>query len=319
MSALHTEITGCTKPLMVSLSSSHSAQVATANFEVVNTTLDIGSEIEIYLGYTTHHDKVFTGYVKSIDRKEPEMTYQILASDKLVRASEYFIASTNPKVPFSRRNILLEDLVSELLTMSSLTMAGHDDTYFTIGVSAPVEVNLTTTLDYCRYLGDIVTWSLWADESGNIYFKNRKPYLMGGEVSAGTVDSSNSTQAKTATDGTNLRNKIIIYGTGSVHAEASASSPYLPVGFYRTVVVNCAALFVTQEMAQMSADYNLDVLNRLTNSMSLVTVGNPDYIARKKVTANFPDIGINNVDYYIFAAEHNWSEQGYTTNLELRV
>jgi len=319
MRPLYANITDCDKTLMVNIQSSHSSQIATANFEVINTTLDIGSEIEIDLGYTDEHSKVFTGYVKSIDRKEPEMTYQILASDRLCRASEYFIASTNPKLPFSRRNILLEDLVSELLTMSSLSLDSHDNTNFTIGVSAPVEINLTTTLDYCRYLGDIVTWSLWADEDGDIHFENRKPYVMDDDISIGTINVNNTTQAKAATNGTNLRNKIVIYGSGSVYAEASEASPYLPVGFYRTVVVNCAQLFVTQAMAQMAADYNLEVLNRLTHSLSLVALGEPDYLARRTLVANFPALGINNEEYYIFAAEHNWGSQGYTTNLELRV
>ena len=318
MSALFAEITGCTKPLMISIQSSHSSQIATANFEVVETTLDIGSEITIDLGYVDNHQQVFFGYVKSIDRKEPEMTYQILASDRLVRASEYFIASTNPKTPFSRSNIALEDLVSELLTMSSLSLTDSDPTYFTIGTSSPVEVNLTTALDYCTYLGNIVTWILWSDEDGNIYFKNRKPYVMDGDVSIGILDVNNSIQAKTSVNGTNLRNKIIIYGSGSIYAEASAESPYLPAGFYRTVVISLAQLFVAQEMAQMAADYNLTVLNRLSESMSLTTIGDPSYLARRTITANFPTLGINNVDYYIFASELSWNSNGFTCSLELK-
>jgi hypothetical protein len=323
MSALYAFITNCTNVLAVNIQSSHSSQVATANFEVEDTSLIVGNEIQIDLGYEDNHQIIFTGYVKSVDRKEPEMTYQILASDKLVRAAEYFIASTNPKTPFSRNNIYLEDLVSELLTMASVTLVDYDPTYFTIGVSSPVEVNLTTVLDYCRYLGDIVTWSLWSDETGNVYFKNRKPYVMGEDISIGTLNKYTSnivatTNAKATQDGTNLRNKIVIYGSGSIYAEASASSPYLPDGFYKTVVIWCAQLFVAQEMAQMAADYNLEALNRITEGMSLVAVGNPDYLARKVITANFPEIGVNSTDYYIFAAEQNWGSQGYTVNLELR-
>jgi hypothetical protein len=318
MSSLYASITNCTQPLKVGTTSSHSSQIATANFEVINTTLDIGSEVIIDLGYTTDHGNIFKGYVKSIDRKEPEMTYQILASDRLARAGEYFIASTDPKYPFSRSNITLESLVSELLVMAGLTLDGYDQTYFTIGVTSPVEVNLTTTLDYCRYLGDIVTWCIWSDENGNIYFKDRKPYVMGGDTPIDTLNVNNSINSKASTDGNNLRNKIVIYGANGIHAEASAESQYLPAGFYRTVVVNAAQLFVAQEMAQMAADYNLTVLNRLTHSMSVVTVGKHDYLARHTVTCNFPYLGVNSTDYYIFSAEHNWSEQGYTTTLELR-
>jgi phage protein D len=68
----------------------------------------------------------------------------------------------------------------------------------------------------------------------------------------------------------------------------------------------------------MAADYNLTVLDRLTNTMSIVALGEYDYLARRVITANFPLIDVDNSDWYIFSAEHNWSEQGYTTNLELR-
>jgi len=322
MSELYASITDCDDPVMVNVTSSHSAQIATANFEVMDTDLDIGSEVEIDLGYNTpsHHHKLFTGYVKSIDRKEPDRTYQILASDTLTRAADYFIASTNPKLPFSRSDILLEDLVSELLALAGLTLSGHDDTSFTIGTSSPVEINLTTCLDYCRYLGNVVTWSLWSDEDGNIYFKNRKPYIMPGDSPTGpTLNTTNTTTAISSVNGDSLRNKIVIYGNGDIYAVASAESIYLPADYYKTVVVNCVQLFVTQEMAQMAADYNLIALNRLTNSMSITAVGNPDYMARDTVIANFPTLGITNIEHYIYACEHNWSSQGYTTKLELKV
>ena len=318
MSKLYADITGCTQPLQVNTTASHSSQISTASFEVVGTSLDIGDSLDIELGYVGNHGRVFSGYVKSIDRKEPSMTYQILASDRLTRAAEYFIVSEDPKYPFSRSNILLEDLVSELLEMAGLSLDDHDDTNFSIGVSTNVEVNLTTTLDYCRYLGDIVTWCIYVDENDNICFKNRKPYVMDDDSSIGTLDSTNATTSKASVDGNSLRNKIVIYGSAGVHAEASEASPYLPAGFYRTVAINAAQLFVTQEMAQMAADYNLEVLNRLTYSMSVVAIGNPDWLARKVITANFPYIGVTNDDYYIFSSEHNWSEQGYTTNLELK-
>jgi hypothetical protein len=319
MRKLVANITGCTRPIQINTTSSHSSQIATASFEVMDTTLDIGSPLTIDMGYEDEYGRVFTGYVKSIDRKEPGMTYQILASDTLTRAAEYFIASDDPNAPFSRSNILLENLVSELLGMAGLYLHGWDATYFTIGVSKNVEVNLTGCLDYCRYLGDIVTWCIWADEFGDIWFKNRKPYVMGGDSPIGTINSLNTVSAKSMVDGNNLRNKIVIYGSGSVHAVASdPDCPYLPAGFFKTVVINCAQLFVAQEMAQMAADYNLEVLDRLTNTMSVVALGEYDYLARRVITANFPLISVDNSDWYIFSAEHNWSEAGYTCSLELK-
>lgn len=320
MSVLYADITGCSNIIRVTVSSSHSSQLATAMFEVETSSLIVGDEVVIDIGYDTDHDVVFTGYVKSIDLKEPEKTYQIMASDKLVRASEYFIASANPKTPFSRQNIALEDLVEDLLELAGMTLDSHEDTSFTIATGgSKVEVNLTTCLDFCKYLGDVVTWSIWADETGNIHFENRKPYIMVGDVSIGTIDATNTIQVKQTTTAANLRNRVVVYGSGSIYAEASAASPYLPADFYRTVVVAVPQLFVAQEMAQMAADNNLETLNRLTTSISAITVGNHEYLARKIITANFPTIGVTNDDYYIFSVEHDWSSQGYMTSLELRV
>jgi phage protein D len=143
---------------------------------------------------------------------------------------------------------------------------------------------------------------------------------MGGDVSVATFDSGTDVvlSANYVTSDRDLRNKVIVYGTGDINAEASASSPYLPPGYFRTVVVAAPGVIDTQSMAEQAADYNLDLLNKLTYKVSLSVEGYTDIFARSCVDINLPELGISSEQWYIYSIEHNWSRTGYLTNLELR-
>ncbi len=313
---LYASVTGTSNILSVSVSTSHSSQSSIAIIEAVNTNLDIGDSISVSLGYVGDNGKVFQGYVKNIEHKEPAKTYTITASDVLVRAMDFFIASSSPDTPFKRQNITAEHLVRDVLELAGITDYHSESTSFTFAINSPLEVNLTSSYDYCRFIADIIAWHLYADNNGRVNFVERKPFP-DGDSSIGTVDEAISINAKYSASDRDLRNRVVVYGAAGIHAEASASSPYLPAGFYKTVVVAAPQVFDNQAMAQQSANYNLALLNRLTISASITMVGNYRYIARKVATFSFPDVGISG-NWYIFSAEHSFSTGGYTVSLELR-
>lgn len=334
---LYCSIPGISNIISVSLNESHSnaSTIAIINAETV--TADIGDLITIDMGYTTDHAEMFTGYIKNIDRTVPDNTYQITAYDMLVRASDFFIVSSTPDNPFKRRNILLEDLVDDLLALAGLTLFDFEPTFFTIGVSTDVEVNIIACYDICKQLADIVTWSFWADHTGNIYFKNRKPFLMRGDsMQPGDVADVAMNLATPLTNATildytyridekDLRNKVTVYGNKGITAEALSSTSYdprthsqetiLPADFYKTILAAIPYIDTVSE-AQDSADYNLYLYNKLTESASMQIEGRTDFHARTAITVS----GVTDVsgDWYVYSCEHSLSNSGFTTNLELK-
>lgn len=317
---LYQSTTGCTNIQNIEVTTSHSSQVSTAIVECLNTTLDIGDSISINLGYVGNHDKIFQGYVKNIEATESPTgrLYTLTCSDVLVRAIDFFIASSNPNSPLTYSNIDAEDLVKNILALAQLTNYGHDNTHFTFGIHNPVEVNLTSAYDYVRFIADILAWHIYADENGKVWFVDRQPYVMGGDSPDLTIDSDNLLiDAKRTITDKDLRNRVVVYGRGDVYAEAHASSPYLPSGFYKTVVVAAPTVFDDTSMAQAAADRNLTLLNRLTYSASIIVYGDPSLLARKIVTFNESTIGASG-DWYVFSATHSFGKSGYTTQCELR-
>ncbi len=317
MSQLYANITGCTNIISVQVSNGHTMQVSTANVECVSTTLDIGSAITIDLGYTDNHTTIFVGYVKEIELKEPEKTYVLMCSDYLIRAVEFFIASTNPAAPLKYGPASAEAFVGYVLGLAAITDYSYDASDYTFAIHGATEINLTTSYDYARYIADMIAWNLWnSSSSTTVYFKNRQPYVMGGDSSIGTITASKVIDIRDGKTDKNLRNRIVVYGYNSIYAEAKASSAYLPAGYYRSVVISAPQIFDDQAMAQKCCDYNLPVLNRLTYSLSLSVIGDPIYISRKVITVNYPNFGLNS-DWYIYHADHNWGKGGYSCSLEL--
>jgi hypothetical protein len=274
--------------------------------------------VTVYIGYVGDNFKAITGYVKNVEHKEPERVYTITIANALIRAVDYFIASSNPNTPFSRRNITAEDLIGDLLELSGITNYNPENTSFTFAINNPVEVNLTGCYDYCKFLADIIAYTLYADNGGQVHLINRRPYPVGSEPSDYTFDNpAVIIEASYEKSDHDIRNKVLVYGTGGISAEASAISPYLPAGFYRTVVVAAPGVIDSQSMAQQSANYNLDLLNRLTQKVNLTLVGTTGVVPRKIATITLPNIGVSG-KWYVYSVEHNWSKSGYITNIECR-
>lgn len=328
---LYANIAGVTSPISINISSSHSSSVSTAQVECLSTSLTVGDSIDIDMGFTDNHDQIFTGYVKNVNRKVPTNNWTITASDVLVRAIDFFVVSTNPDDKFSRHNIKAEDLVRDVLALAGLTDYSYTPTQFTFAVTEGVnaEVHLVSSYDYCKTIADLLAWHLYADQDGTIHFINRKPYVMDGtsgqpgdiaDSSLKTIDDTSNFQIlnfdirKSDRD---LRNRVVVHGSSGIFAEAKQSSPYLPDASYYKTIALISPIIDNQGMAQSAADYNLDLYNRLTEQVSVQVLGDPELMSRNVITVD-ESITSTSGDWYIYLAEHAWSREGYTTQMELR-
>jgi hypothetical protein len=71
-------------------------------------------------------------------------------------------------------------------------------------------------------------------------------------------------------------------------------------------------------LAQITADYNLAMYNRLTEMLQLEVEGNPSFEINKiaEVTGStFSGIGTS--DWFIYQCRHNFSPNGYTVDMTL--
>lgn len=316
---LYATCTNTTNIISVVFADSHIAPTSSATVVAINTTLGLGDSVNVYIGYVGNNEKVITGYVKNIEYKEAERQYTITIANVLVRAIDFFIASSDPENPFSRQNITAEDLIQDILELSGLTSFDMESTSFTFAINDPVEVNLTSAYDYAKFLANIIAYTLYADNDGTVHLVNRRPYPVGAEPADYTFnDEATFIESTYSISDKDIRNKIIVYGTGDIHAEASASSPYLPVGFYKTAVVAAPGVIDSQSMAQQAADYNLDLLNRLTQKVNITMLGRPEVFPRTIATVAVPSLGLSSSKWYVYSVEHNWSKAGYLTTVELR-
>jgi hypothetical protein len=346
MNQLYCDITNTNKVQSVNISSSHNNSCAQAVFTTNDTSLDIGDLVTIDLGYTTDHNQLFKGYVKQKERKIPDGSYTITCFDKMIRAMDYFIVSSNPDAPWKKDHIEASDLVRDVMALAGLNSYTGDDTNFILGINTDVEVNLVSAYDFCKQIADIVTWALWCDQTGKVHFENRKPFMMDGTIRTGHGQANYHTDGSppnpTLTDKDfldftykrsekDLRNKMQVYGVTGVSAEAHRSTSLdpslhypsldtdyiqvLPDGFYKTAAV-ATALIDTDSLAQDCADYNLILLNRLQVSAVCTIVGNSNYECRQVVGIDEAVTGLSG-SWYCFSIQHSWSKSGFTTYLEL--
>lgn len=318
MQKLLATATGCSNLISVVVSDSFTSPTSTAQIVCESTSKTVGDQVTVVMGYVGDTFTAFTGYIKELELKEPEKLYTLTCANVMIRAMDYFIASDTPDDPFTRSNITAEDLIHDVLALSGLTSFDLDATSFTFAVHNPVQVNLTPAYDYAKFLADIIAYNLYADNAGTIHLVNRRPYPVISDTSVATFSNTETISAAYTISDRDLRNKVIVYGTGDIHATASASSPYLPAGYYRSVVVAAPGVIDTQSMADKAADYNLDLLNKLTYKLALSVEGRTGIFARSVCTINIPEVGLVGEDFFIYSMEHNWSRSGYVTNLDLR-
>lgn len=326
MSEISVTVSGFDNPSSVTLQETHDS-LSTLIVESTDLPVEIGDEITCDFTVDSTTERRFLGYVKQIERRVPDNTYIITANDKFVRAVEYFFAATDPNVPFSRNHIQAETLVGDVLAEAGLTDYEYQTSYFELFTmrNEGIQINLVSANDFVKNIARILAWSIWCDETGTVHFKNRKPYVMDG-TSGEYGDIADTPISYTLIDSLmlsgiygkndkNLRNKVVVY-TEDGSATASAVSPYVPAGFYRTAIMGADGI-VAQSNAQYVADVNLNLLNRLTEEFSCQVVGNPILSARKVISMNCTLFGLTG-NWYTYSCQHEISKSGYTCSLILR-
>lgn len=314
---VYKSITGTSNIELIKVTEAHQDTAPMAIIEAETTSLTLGDEIEVFLGYVGDNARVFKGYVKEITRATPPTKYKISAYGVLVRAADYFIAADNPDNPFTRSNITAEKLVEDLLALAGLTNYNYEETNFTFGTQSDVEVNLTSVYEFCSMISRTLAWHLYGDQDGTIHFVERWNGLMTGDSSTKTVDNSKVLQANRITTTRDLRNKVVVYGGRGISAVEKTSSPHLPSGFYQTTVAS-AEWIDSQAMADKAAERNLDLLNKLGEICNVKIVGDSSYEQRQIVEFNYSDIGASG-DWYVTSVSHTFtSSSGYETLLTLK-
>jgi len=259
MSQLDCTITNTSDVTSLTVSEAHNNSSTSLIINAKTTSLNMGSSIDAALGYVGNNPAIFAGWVKQIEKKVPDDTYVITCNDEMVKAVDFFIASTTPDNCYKARNISAEDLVEDVFNMAQITSYTHDTSYFTFGITRDVEVNLVSSYDFAKTIADILAYSIWCDSSRTAHFQDRRPYVMGGDTSYKTVSEIlNITHVLSDRD---LRNRVVVYGAAGIYAVAEAESPYLPTGFRKSIVV-ASPWIDDQGMAQDACDYNLDKFNR---------------------------------------------------------
>ena len=337
MSKLYANVPGISNIMAVDISTGHSTSTATAQLICKSSTIDIGDDISIDLGYDDNHSVIFTGYVKAVEKEVPDNIVKLTCSDVLTRAIDYFIVSSDPENPFTRSNIRADILIQDVLELAGLSSFNFTNPQFTFATTpeSKVEVNLTSSYDFSNMIADLLAWNLWAEEDGVVYFKNRKPYVMDG--TSGQVGDVADNVVKTIYNPSilslgyretdrELRNRVVIYGAPGITAETDSATSYvprtdsyeqvLPAGFYKSMVL-ATEIIDNQDMADNAVDYNLALYNRVTTQASVVIIGDPDLLARKVIHVTESNLGIDS-DWYIYTATHSWSRAGYVTDMELR-
>jgi hypothetical protein len=330
METIYQSATNCSNVLASTVSLNHDSPISIATIECKDTSLTLGDEVTLDIGYVSNHAQVFIGYVKQIDRKVPSNTYSISAYSTLVRAQDFFIASTNPEEPLSYQNISAEGLVSSLLALPGLTSFTSDATSFVFGINGAFEINLVNCLDYAKQIADLLTWSLWSDENGTVHFENRKPYVMvdeypeneqlGFEVDVPTgyvLQVPKYTDIQFTESERALRNRVVIYGGEGIYGEAKREVSILPDGFYKSAALAFPQLIDDIGLAENIAEYNLSLFCRTTQTIVATIVGDVSLKPRTVIGVNIPRLGLSG-NWYVYSVDHNVGDSGYTTSLSLR-
>jgi len=274
---------------------------------------DLGDVANITLGYVGDTAQVFSGYVDKISSVSESGIYTLEGRDKLRRAVDFLIATDSPDTPWLRENISAEALVGDLLNEAGITDYSGDTSNFTF-YYAPFQ--LVTSWNAINQICSIIAWHCWAKVDGQIRFASILPEPSGApsaSISSGAGGELVILSYHKSTD--NLRNKVIIFGKGGITATASASSPYLPSGFYQTAVIS-SELIDTQDMAQSSANYNLNKWNRLTESINCQALGDPSIKCRDTIEVTETWAGISG-NWFVYSITHRMSESQYLIDLTL--
>lgn len=308
--------------ISVTVTEAYNSTMSQAIIECYDTSLSLGDGISFNLGYSGDSGKIFTGYVRNLDISLPTATNRIVCEDELAKATDFFITSDDPQEPLSYSNMDTEDIVEDILLQAQITdFSSNVPLSVTWGTKGELEFNLVTAWQAADTLVGALAWHLYANRNGGVNLINRPPYFVGGDTATFTWNlASEDILVLSHTRSTNnLRNRVVVYGVEGTTAVASAVSPYLPGGFYKTAVIATQAID-SQDQANKTADNNLELMNRLTESLTIQVEG--DYTIQPRlfatVTVEDTDIGMDVSGlWFIYQVEHRLDRSGYICNVTL--
>jgi hypothetical protein len=306
----------------ITVTEAYNSTMSQAIIETYDTSLGLGDSIGFNLGFDGDSGKIFQGYVRQIDAGLPDAGNRIICEDELAKATDYFMASDDPQNPFERSNIETEDLVQDILNEAQITsFTSTPPLSITWGTKGTIEFNLVTAFQAADTIVGALAWHLYADRNGTVNLIYRPPYVVGGDTADFTWNLASEKILTFAhirsTD--NLRNRVVVYGKENITAVDSATSPYLPGGFYKTAVIATQAID-SQAQADETARVNLELMNRLTESLQLEVEGNYQIEPRK-----FANVVVSDTDislavsglWFIYQVEHRLDQSGYKCNVTL--
>jgi len=317
---VYAAITNTTGIKSVTVDEDFSQPTRTALIECNSTTLDLGDYAEVDIGYVGDHSIVLKGHVMSVDSKRSGegKSSVFRMRDQLWRAMAYFIAASDPDSPLTYSNIAAEDLIAAMLTLSGITSYSLDSPGFTFAPEEPLEVQLMSAWDMISRASNLIAWHCY-DDDGTVRFLDRKPYPVPGDVSVHTFVTGDAGEILSiqplVKSADKIRNRVVVYGPEDVYAEASAASPFLPVGFYKAEAISAPDLIDTTAQAQDIADYNLDLLNRLELTLSMSVIGVPGLRARDTVTVTEAETGVSG-NWLAYNVRHELTDR-YTQTMTL--
>jgi len=271
---------------------------------------DVGDLLTVNFGLGTATKK-FYGYIKSITRDRLSALVTLHLEDVLCRATEHWFVPEDLDNPWSRSNINAVDLVDDILNECGLSLYSWDTCSFTFATgNKDVELSLTSAWDAIQWICEITGFSVYADTDGHVHFKDISPTPSGSPAETYTTgDSGNILSLEYSRSDDRLRNKVVVFGRPPAKAEASASSPYVPAGFYKTAIIS-HEMIDTQQMAQDTADLNLARLNRLTKIVRAKILGGGNVHIRDTVRITEGFSGLSNEDFFVRSLTHSFDTEG---------
>jgi hypothetical protein len=297
---------------------SYNTPVSQLVIEGDDTTLSLGDSFSAQIGYSGDSGKVFEGYVRDISYSSLERSTTVVCEDILSKAVDYYIAADDPENPFSRENVSTGTLVGDILNEAGISSISTNlPLSVTWATNGPLEINLITAWAAAKSIVDMMAWHLYADRNGTVHLVDRKPYIMAGDTAdyTWTTSSHNLVAFDYNKSTENLRNKVVVYGKNNISRSASASSPYLPAGFYKTAVI-ATPFLDTGGNCQKAADFNLELFNRLTESVNVSIEGDWEVTAREIANVTESYTGISG-DWFIYRIEHIIDNSGFVQNMTL--
>lgn len=315
--------TGCSRVRSIELR--EAINQATVNAEIVceSHTLSIGDSVDVAMGTSLQSNTMITGgIVRKIIARTPEFDYQITVQDALCRSIDYAIVADDPQHPYEATNIKAEDLLVYLLGLAGITGVDAASTVFTFGTVQPVPINMVNVWTMIEMINRISGYTTYCDAAGTVHFVDRPAYITTGDtVSTHSYATGNSGDILTIEYDQNteqLVNRVVVYGGvgNTVHATAEATSPYLPVDFFKTMVL-AHPLVDNQASVDATAALNLEIFNRLTENLNLTVKGNSSVRVRDvvDVTEGFTEMAGDL--WLVYSITHSLSKQGFEQKITL--